>query len=797
VVSAGTLELPSGARFFACSLQVNPFAYLARHAKQTSYQDEAAYNTAMVAACVANGIEVVGLTDHYRIDTSRTLAEGLRDAGVTVLPGFEAVSKDGVHFLCLFDPQTPENEIERRIGECGVVEGSADSPLGQLDALELLQCCERWGAACIAAHVAAAGGLLKTLSGQSAINTWRSPHLLACSLAGPVRDAPQNVKAILENTNPDYKRTTPVAVINAKDVVDPTDFSGANAATFIKMSNIGLEGLKQAFLDPGSRIRLTSDPEIPERTEFQAIEWTGGFLDGVAIRFNENLNTLIGGPGSGKSTIIESIRYVLDIEPVGEDAKKTHDQIVKQVLRAGTQVSLQLASPHPSKRTYVIERIVPNPPTLKNEDGDLLQLTPAEVAPRVEIYGQHEISEIARSPEERTRLLRRFLDVDEVGAARAAVARKLPGARDKLQTALQRRAEIEEELAALPGLTETLKRYEEAGLEDRLKEKSQLVTEDQLLKQVDGRSQSLEEAINSLARELPLDTSIVEASELEGLPSEAILKKLKPAMDTLSTDLAKTVADSRAALDRFRGSVDGIRAERQSITSRIDADYQKTLRDLQKENVDAEEFIRLRERIERLQPLNTELATVNAAAASAKTERDALIVQLEDAKASEFREFERVAKRVSSSLSGTVRVTVNFQGNREPLITLLRRTPGGRLSEAFDAIRAKPDLSLRAFADACRRGADQLIKDYGISPAQAARIAGGGRTCSWTSRRSSFRTRLNWNSTSQWLVEQNRGKRWTISRQGRRRRLSYFSYSLKQMLRCSSISRKTISTTGS
>ena len=144
-MSAGTLELPSGARFFACSLQVNPFAYLARHAKQTSYQDEAAYNTAMVAACVANGIEVVGLTDHYRIDTSRTLAEGLRDAGVTVLPGFEAVSKDGVHFLCLFDPQTPENEIERRIGECGVVEGSADSPLGQLDALELLQCCERWG----------------------------------------------------------------------------------------------------------------------------------------------------------------------------------------------------------------------------------------------------------------------------------------------------------------------------------------------------------------------------------------------------------------------------------------------------------------------------------------------------------------------------------------------------------------------------------------------------------------------------------------------------------------------------
>jgi hypothetical protein len=110
-VSAGTLELPSGARFFACSLQVNPFAYLARHAKQTSYQDEAAYNTAMVAACVANGIEVVGLTDHYRIDTSRTLAEGLRDAGcppalatLQQLKGVQLVAASGL-LLSSFRPE--------------------------------------------------------------------------------------------------------------------------------------------------------------------------------------------------------------------------------------------------------------------------------------------------------------------------------------------------------------------------------------------------------------------------------------------------------------------------------------------------------------------------------------------------------------------------------------------------------------------------------------------------------------------------------------------------------------------
>ena len=48
---------------------------------------------------------------------------------------------------------------------------------------------------------------------------------------------------------------------------------------------------------------------------------TEGFPPGCRIHFNENLNVLIGGRGSGKSTVIESLRYVLGLEPVGDDAK--------------------------------------------------------------------------------------------------------------------------------------------------------------------------------------------------------------------------------------------------------------------------------------------------------------------------------------------------------------------------------------------------------------------------------------------------------------------------------------------
>ena len=40
--------------------------------------------------------------------------------------------------------------------------------------------------------------------------------------------------------------------------------------------------------------------------------WQGGFLDGCRLPLNENLNVLVGGGGTGKSTVVESLRDVLE-----------------------------------------------------------------------------------------------------------------------------------------------------------------------------------------------------------------------------------------------------------------------------------------------------------------------------------------------------------------------------------------------------------------------------------------------------------------------------------------------------
>ncbi len=716
------LKLPNGARFYGCALQVNPFAYLKRHAKQTAFRTEEAYNEAMIAACLKAGIEVIGVTDHYRVQESADLVQAGRDAGLFAFLGFEAVTKDGVHFLCLFDPEK-DNVLERIIGECGIHDSSAASPIGNLDSVELLGSAKKWGATCIAAHVAAEGGLLKKLSGQSRVNVWKSPDLLACALPGPTQDAPEGLRPILENKGGEYHRGRPVAIINASDANSPEDLEKDGASCFIKMSNVSVEALRQAFLDPQSRIRLNTDPQPDPHAEFLAMTWEGGFLGDTSVHFNGNLNALVGGRGTGKSTMIESMRYALGLEPLGEEARKAHEGVIRHVLRAGTKVSVLVRSYKPSQRTYTIERSVPNPPIVKDEAGEVLTLSPRDVMQGVEVFGQHEISELTRSREKLTLLLERFVERDpSLSGRKAKVRLELERSRRRIVDVGRETKALDERLAALPSLEETQKRFQEAGLEERLKEKSLLVREERVFASVTERLDPIRTLHAELANGLPLDAAFVAPKALEGLPNAVILTEIETVLNVLSTKLRATADQIAKALSETDRSLAATKSRWTDKRKVIEETYEKLLRELQKSKIDGAEFIRLRRQIEELRPLREKKEALRRDLATHEAHRRKLGSEWEDIKASEYREIQSAAKKVSRKLRDRVRVEVSMAGNREPLEQLLREV-GGNLSAALDRIRSSAQLSLPDFAKRCREGKDALMQFYGLPAGSAERIA--------------------------------------------------------------------------
>jgi predicted ATPase len=718
------LALPDGARFYRCALQINPFAYLARHAKPTTYKTEAEYNEAMVSTLLELGIEVIAVTDHYRVHESAGLLKAARDAGIFAFGGFEAVTKDGVHFLCLFEPEK-DSVLERFIGECGIHSHAEVSPTGILDCTELLHCAKRWEGICIAAHVAAdGGGLLKKLSGQTRIAVWKSEELLACALAGPVADAPEGIRPILENKDAEHRRERMVAIINAQDVNAPEELRKAGSSCSIKMSEVSSEGLRQAFLDPDSRVRLSSDPAPEPHAEFIAMSWEGGFLRDTSVHFNGNLNVLVGGRGTGKSTIVESLRYVLGLDPLGEDARKAHEGVVKQVLHSGTKVSLLVRSHKPSLRCYTIERTVPNPSIVRDEAGTILSLNPKDVVPGVEVFGQHEISELTKSREKLTLLLERFIDHDAALSGRKSTARQdLERSRGKIVSTQREIRNIDERLTALPGLEETLKRFQEAGLEERLKEKSQLVREETVLKTISERLAPIRDIGATLNESIPLDAEFLSTKSLNGLPNSDVLSESEGSIGRLSVRLKTIAGDLDAALKTTDTELAGMRAKWDDRRKAIEATYEGVLRELQKAKVDGEEFIRLRRQIEELRPLRDRRDGLVRDLATQETQRRELLVTWEDFKATEYRSVAQAAKKVSRKLRERVRVEVTMSGNREPLERLLRTAIGGNLNAVIDRLRERDQLSLPDFAARCKEGKDALVKHFSLPAGAAERIA--------------------------------------------------------------------------
>jgi hypothetical protein len=717
------LKQTNGARFYRCALQVNPFAYHSRHAKQTAFHNEVEYNNAIVAACVANDIKAIAVTDHYRVADSWGLINEARIKNIFVFGGFEASSKDGVHFLCLYDPDKDSN-LERFIGQFGVHDHNALSPNGDKDCLELLECVRRQGGIAVAAHIASNNGLLTTLEGQPRINAWKSPDLLACALPGPIGDAPQSVRAILENKDSQHHRERPVAVINASNVDNPEALAEARSSCFIKMSALSIEGLRQAFLDPSSRIRLKSDPDPENHTELIAIAWEGGFLDGARLHFNGNLNVLVGGRGTGKSTIIESIRYVLASDPLGDEARKAHDGVLKYVLGSAAKISLLVRSHHPAKHDYTLERTIPNPPVVKDEAGEILTLTPRDIVPGVEVFGQHEISELTKSREKLTLLLERFVDRPaSSGAQKAKLQFEMERSRTRIGDVQREIKLICERLALLPSLEETLKRFQEAGLEDRLKEKSLLVREERIFITMRERFTPFASIRQNLSESLPIDTAFLSDKALDGLPNAAmlaegiaILNRLGDQFKAIAAQMETTLATADSDLSILRSRWD----ERRKI---VETAYERILRELQKSKIDGAEFIRLRQQIEELRPLREKKEVLTRDLGAHQANRRKLLDEWVNLQSSEYRALEKAARKVSNKLDGRVQVKVTMGGNRDPLDKLLQDEIGGNLAALLERLKSRDNLSLLDLAQRCREGKEGLVSSYGLSPSAAERIS--------------------------------------------------------------------------
>lgn len=715
----------AGAVFHRCALQVNPASYAKfRGVKQTP--DATSHANAIVAKAEKMDISVLAITDHNNADGVGAFQEAAQGSNVTIFPGFEISSSEGIHVLCIYPPEESPDQLDRYLGEFGIRQTTPSSDLSSYPFGKVLAKVKAQGGISIAAHATSGKGLLGRLEGQARVNAWRDPNLLAIQIPGSVNNLPEGVGHIVRGEEPRYRRSRQavgnldVAVVNAKDVVNPEDLENLGATVQIKMSKPSIEGFRQAFLDASSRIRLNSDDPTPDHAELVSIEWHGGFLDGVSVLLHSDLNVAIGGRGAGKSTLVESIRYALDLAPVGDEARKAHEGIVRYVLRPGTKVVLHLRARHPTTAEYRIERTVPNPPVVRESNGNLSTLAPGDVVSGIEVYGQHEISEIATSPDKLVCLLDRFVPRKTSSSEkRETLRRNLARTRQSIVNIDDHLREIDAQLGSLASLEETLGRYKEAKLDDKLRERTLFVREERVLRAIEERFTPFRECLEALRNEIPIDRTILSAESLNGLPSSTLLAGANQPLQRLDEKLGKVMRELQRALEAAEAAVEDLRREWKTRRKDAQEKYETILRELGKTAVVAEEYIEIQHKLERLAPLKDKQKAAELEREEQIARRRSLCVEWEDLKADELRRLNDAAALVNRELRGKVRVNVVAAADRKPLTDLLRKEVGGRLAEAMRRLEDVADLSLPEFVDACDQGEDALATQYDMPLTQA------------------------------------------------------------------------------
>ena len=234
--------------------------------------------------------------------------------------------------------------------------------------------------------------------------------------------------------------------------------------------------------------------------------------------------------------MIESIRYVLGLEPVTDDAKQIHDGIIKGVLRSGTKISLLVRSYRPDRRRFIIERTIPNPSRVIDQDGNVLPVRPLDIVKGIAVFGQNELTKLARSPERLTELLHRFIPDDSAsdGRYRNAVL-ALEASRRDLLACGKKLDRTKEQLTYLPGLEETMARYRAAGVEEKLKDRDAIVRAEAIVRTARERVSPIKAHGEEIKASLPINVQFLNNDALKDLPASGKLQELKAVLAALES----------------------------------------------------------------------------------------------------------------------------------------------------------------------------------------------------------------------------------------------------------------------
>jgi hypothetical protein len=458
----------------------------------------------------------------------------------------------------------------------------------------------------------------------------------------------------------------------------------------------------------------------------ESIRIEGGSLDGFRQNLSPGLNVLIGGRGTGKSSVIELIRFCLGAPSSSDAMGKDAREHALGVLGDG-KVVITL--------TNGSDRIEVSRIATESDDNCPLEISPPFV------FSQKEVEQIGARSQSRMRLIDGFV----VGRGAAAAKRgplhaRIKSASTEIRSLLVEVADIAEKLLALPKLQERLADLQRQGAAQRARSteldglRKQL---DELMPLTSGasvRAGSIGRSADDLS-EWTDDLDLVAGRQpsIELWPAQAMatdqLQPHRKRLETAHERLAAIIAEYRSVID----DLEVLRRKSSDEKSELEAKGREVRQKIEEQQKGASVLDR------QIADLSQEIAALSALA-DLRTERLSRIDRLHAQRQTALDEMhahnvaltagrEQTATRLTAGLAPSIRVTVKPLADYRTYVSVLNgalRGSGLRYRELADRIAGT--FSPQEVAVLAERGEVSVIsKALEINEERALRLAEGLR----------------------------------------------------------------------
>lgn len=506
------------------------------------------------------------------------------------------------------------------------------------------------------------------------------------------------------------------ALVEGSDPKSITDIGKGDKCTYLKIGEYSFAAIKFALQDYRDRV----SENIPENKHgfIESISFQGGKFDGQTITFSRELNALIGIRGSGKSSILEAVRYVLGL--TAQMDKDYKDSLVKNVFGSGGKATLNVVDKH-GKR-YFVSRIFGERINVLDESGNDLNINPISLFDGVQYFGQKDLS---GSADHENSLLEKLIS-GRIGQPSNldSLVSELVGTVERLLDVSKIPQQMVEATTQQTELEHKLSIFEEKGVADKLKKQRGYTTDTTKLDTVKKR-------IDSILRDIrnAFSKSSIASSTLDGYSSEFntdIFEDVSAVLSLIDVQLTQ-IGSCIAEIEKQCNSVDDIISHLKERTDSLADEFAEIKREIKDETLDVDSFVKMTAELqktkEKLQLLSDEASSkskIEASFTKAARERNDVLLATYNAYISSHTGVFGVEREEWDAVRGVV--TLSEQADTEKLflenpqdaflIYQIRR--GGELDAYrfmnYDYLQSKGVTPERGGYDAIYTGG---LADYG------------------------------------------------------------------------------------